>query len=241
MPLHLLSITITDFDLRKVIRKLTKINAAVNTLHRLALSPRRGWMVQRQLCLHGVPKAPRPSVKLNMADINPEWCTEEVPQSELQRKMSVLSDKSTNNCLVIAGNIHSECQLVAWVVANMEQLEVHGVELVPYVTCSKLHCFACFLWLRGFNDLSHLHPILPRIAFDASHGGLLPGWQPPSCEAMMQQALVQIMVGRLETEFQKHKRPGDQLVSWNSPSQSNEADGTRAGKLVYYRYTHIDH
>ncbi|KAJ7756997.1 hypothetical protein B0H16DRAFT_1885717 [Mycena metata] len=34
-----------NFDLRKVIRKLTKINAAVNTLHQLALSPRRGWMV----------------------------------------------------------------------------------------------------------------------------------------------------------------------------------------------------
>ncbi|KAJ7032736.1 hypothetical protein C8F04DRAFT_645242 [Mycena alexandri] len=117
--------------------------------------------------------------------------------------MSLMSKNLSSKAdgVTITSKVHSEVQLVAWVAQNLNRVAPE-VTLVPYVTCSKLHCFACFIWLQEFNHLNHT--TLPCLAFDGGHGGLQRGWLPPSLETA---DLLERMTSRLETEFlDKHAK-----------------------------------
>ncbi|KAJ7507253.1 hypothetical protein B0H11DRAFT_1970920 [Mycena galericulata] len=98
----------------------------------------------------------------------------------------------------VAGNsdmkIHSECQLVAWVAQNAATFDP-DIFLVPYMACSKLHCFACSVWLEVYNALDGTSP---KISYDGSRGGLKPGWAPPSLETNIQQEMIDKLVARFE-------------------------------------------
>ncbi|KAJ7716577.1 hypothetical protein DFH07DRAFT_353625 [Mycena maculata] len=109
----------------------------------------------------------------------------------------------------VEGKIHSECQLVAWMAGHM--VELPDVKVIPYVTCSKLHCFACYAWLQAYNKVAPA-----PISYDGSHGGLKPGWQPPSLQGTLQQELLQNLIPRLELEFKSAKHRKDASASSTS-------------------------
>jgi hypothetical protein len=126
---------------------------------------------------------------------------------------NVAGPESTNTTLKIRGKIHSECALMAWVCQNALKI-VPGISLIPYLTCSKLHCFACSLWMTAFNTLED--PVLPRIAFDGSHGGLKTGWRPPSMNSEDQGTIIQQLITALDTEFGKQKHLKESSASTTS-------------------------
>ncbi|KAJ7030050.1 hypothetical protein C8F04DRAFT_741365 [Mycena alexandri] len=186
------------FDFEKRLNKLLKVEAAILTLHGLAISARRNHIVEKTLRLHEVKIPGRQTTILNL-----DHFVKFLPEDPIQyAKMKSLMSKdllSTADGVTIKSKVHSEVQLVAWVAQNLNKVAPE-VTLMPYVTCSKLHCFACFIWLQEFNQLNHT--TLPCLAFDGCHGGLQRGWLPPSFETA---AVLEKMTSRLETEFlEKH-------------------------------------
>jgi hypothetical protein len=136
------------------------------------------------------------------------------PTSETIKAQMRVGVSSTEEDVTIISKVHSEVQLVAWVAQNLAP----EVTLVPYITCSKLHCFACFVWLEEFNNLHDL--TLPHVAFDGCHGGLQPGWLPPSLETVAMEQILGKMSSRLQNEFtfKSSEKPTTIIV----PSKSME-------------------
>ncbi|KAJ7610252.1 hypothetical protein DFH06DRAFT_1246230 [Mycena polygramma] len=106
--------------------------------------------------------------------------------------------KAGTTAIEMPTTVHPECQIVAWVVSNRSALPY--MQLIPYVTCSKLHCLACGLWLDCYNVLSPPH--LPKIFHDGSHSKLHPGWSPPALGAQYKKIL-ELMTTKIDQRFAK--------------------------------------
>ncbi|KAJ7707118.1 hypothetical protein B0H16DRAFT_1824407 [Mycena metata] len=189
------------FDFEKCLEKLLKVEAAILTLYGLAVSERRSEIVGKTLCLHEVEIPGRQATIIKLNNF-PQFLSDD--SNEYADIVNRMSDQLTPMAdgIAFSSKVHSEVQLVAWVAQNLNQVAPE-VNLVPYVTCSKLHCFACFLWLQEYNKLER--PTLPRLAFNGCHGGLQRGWLPPSWETAYEGEIAQQMTSRLQTEFEaKH-------------------------------------
>ncbi|KAJ7123063.1 hypothetical protein C8R44DRAFT_876254 [Mycena epipterygia] len=187
------------FDLDKLIEKLIKVEVALVTLYALAVSPRRSEFVERELVVHSIEVPNKSAIHVDVDAIEDWW----YPTS-MNRKEAI--EKMRNNLSVgekgvrLPTTIHSECQIVAWMAQNLNR-QFLTVRLIPYVTCSKLHCFGCYTWLSSFNKLRH--PRLPIICYDGSHGKLHPGWAPPSLGSSHDQKMRNLLIARVEDHFPK--------------------------------------
>ncbi|KAJ7508700.1 hypothetical protein B0H11DRAFT_39711 [Mycena galericulata] len=180
-------LAIEQFDLEKCIEEMLTLEKAGLTLHALAASSRRNWILTRELCVHGVPTPPEQPIHILPSDVSD--LAQRVDQMRISASLSPNADHS---------DVHCECQLVAWVAQNAAS----DITLIPYVKCSQLHCFACHIWLESYNRLGN--PVLPKVAYDGGHGGLKPGWRPPSLQAAAQRDMLDNLVSRIEEESLKH-------------------------------------
>ncbi|KAJ7459028.1 hypothetical protein B0H11DRAFT_2286428 [Mycena galericulata] len=182
------TLAIEQFDLEKCIEEMITLERASVTLYALAASSRRNWILTRDLCVHGVPtpdEQPTHILPSGVSDL-----TQRVGEMPISASSSINSDRS---------GVHCECQLVAWVAQNVAP----DITLIPYVKCSKLHCFACHIWLESYNRLGN--PVLPKVTYDGGYGGLKPGWRPPSLQATAQRHMLDNLVSRIEKEILIHK------------------------------------
>jgi hypothetical protein len=197
--------------LARFIEKLTKVDIAIDTLVSLALSPRRSYILEYDLQVHalatsssGIP------MTISLSDVQESWCRDgELPALLAQMKTRASGTSESDNTITVTSKIHSECDLVAWVASTVEELDI---KLIPYMSCSKPHCFACFIWLEAVNDTA-CFPALQRIAFDGCHGGLSPGWMPPRVNAAAHEQLMSTLCMRVDKEFRLRKHPKDSSAS----------------------------
>ncbi|KAJ7722503.1 hypothetical protein B0H16DRAFT_1473301 [Mycena metata] len=201
------------FNLRKWTEKVLKVPQAVATLYAWAGSERRNGVFQRVLRLHAVPLPLAPQIIIALADVPDDWIANSQSRAELLSKMRNSASGGGSEDLQIRGKLHSECVLVVWVAQNLQN-EYPCTQIFPYVTCSKLHCLFCSLWLRGFNTLQN--PVLPKVAFDGSHGGVNPGWLPPSLGAKAQATIFRYLTDNIQKEFRKRKHAKDLSASSTS-------------------------
>ncbi|KAJ7910662.1 hypothetical protein B0H13DRAFT_2485998 [Mycena leptocephala] len=205
-----------SFNFEKCLDKMLKVESAVLTLYDLAVSPRRSHIVQNALMIHPVPLPIKKTTTISFSTLKDHFpLNSDIEQ--IKKEMCDAGTSSSGEEISILSTVHSECQLVAWVVQNLGDV-ASEVSMVPYVTCSKRHCFACFLWLQEFNRLSD--PTLPHLAFDNSYGGLQPGWLPPSLKPSMQETILNKISSRLEEEFDKQKYRKESSASTTKRSRS---------------------
>ncbi|KAJ7750337.1 hypothetical protein B0H16DRAFT_1550365 [Mycena metata] len=195
------------FDLAKWVSKLLKIPSAVAHLYGWAVSTRRNFIVKLDLHIEAIPTTESPVITIPLQDVPAAWCPSGGTMNDVLDPMKKEASSSTDKTLRIKSKVHSECAVVAWVA---EHADAH-IRVMPYVTCSKLHCLACWLWLEKFNDVKH--PRLPAVVFDGSHGGLKAGWRPPALDDRYQLDLLTAMMTAAEAEFNTAKRTQDGSVS----------------------------
>ncbi|KAJ7143261.1 hypothetical protein C8R46DRAFT_1360675 [Mycena filopes] len=172
-------------DLDRVMRKFLRVEAALTSLIQLAVSSRRGHIVQDQLVVHSVPLPERSTINIPLgSDLPADLQEAETPMVSIQAKA------------------HSEVELVAWL-ATHHQAQFPTVKLFPYVTCSELHYPACYLWLSEFSALTS-NPTFPSLGFNGSHGPLQPGWVPPTLDTPEGRQILTQMASRLGSEHQRH-------------------------------------
>ncbi|KAJ7126822.1 hypothetical protein C8R44DRAFT_873945 [Mycena epipterygia] len=216
------------FPMSFCLDKMLKVESAVLTLHDLAVSPRRGHIVQHNLKIHPVPLPARTTTTISFSNLK-DYLPVNSDLEEFTKEMRDAGTSSTPEDVSVHSKVHPECQLVAWVAQNPSEVASEPVSVVPYVTCSKRHCFACFVWLQEFNRLGD--PTLPHLAFDGCHGGLRPGWLPPSLEPSMQETMLSKISSRLDEEFDKHKHHKESSASTTSSDKPRTAlpDSGRGG------------
>jgi hypothetical protein len=91
-------------------------------------------------------------IRLDLNAIQNEWFPS-MPREEVIEKTQKNMSAGEGGWQ-LSTTVLSECQLVAWIAQNFNQ-QFPAVQLIPYVTCSKLHCFGCYTWLSSFNSLAH--------------------------------------------------------------------------------------
>jgi hypothetical protein len=206
-------------DLSKFIKQLFKIDAAGRILYKLAASPRRNWIVGIKLRVHQVPTPPKKPIHVNPDDTKKEWCpsTHDLPQ--IIEKMRKSADSpSTNGSFSIASEVHSECQLVAWIAQNVNTV-APDVKLIPYVTCSKLHCFACYIWFESFNNIGD--PSLPHVFYDGARGGLAA----TLVTRRFQQQMLRNLIARIADEFLKRTPADEPQLATGKPASFSQVPG----------------
>ncbi|KAJ7497129.1 hypothetical protein FB451DRAFT_218515 [Mycena latifolia] len=221
-----------SFNFEKCLDKMLKVESAVLTLHDLAVSPRRGYIVQRNLKTRPVP-LPTRTTTISFSTLK-DYFPANSDLEEIKKEMRDAGTSSTPEDVSVHSTVHSECQLVAWVSQNLGEV-ASEVSMVPYVTCSKLHCFACFVWLQEFNHLGD--PTLPHLAFDGCHGGLQPGWLPPSLKPNMQEKILNKISSRLDEEFDKHqhhKESSPSTTSSDKPKTSRHQTQAEVASVESY-------
>ncbi|KAJ7198585.1 hypothetical protein GGX14DRAFT_666122 [Mycena pura] len=196
-----------QFDVEKFVAKITKVHAAIWTLYGLAVSPRRREFVERELVVHFIPLPEKSTIDIDVRSIPNSWSED--------RELAIQNMRSGNICVGhsdvrLRTTVHSECHIVAWLAQNLIP-DFADLTVIPYVTCSKLHCFGCFTWLSAFKKLHH--PGLPTIYYDGSRGKLYPGWTPPSLGATYDQKIRNTLIWETEEQFRK-------------PSHSNEGSAS---------------
>jgi hypothetical protein len=163
---------IPELDLEKVIKKIIKIEEALVALYVLAISPRMHDWVRRDVAVHSVSIPDKATIDVDVNAVEDWWYSSSMNRDEVIDKMKGIMDidtKGTHLHLMI----HPQCQLVAWA-ANNFRSRFPAARLIPYVTCSRPHCYGCYAWLTAFNELDH--STLPLIYFDGrTHGKLHPG------------------------------------------------------------------
>ncbi|KAJ7461009.1 hypothetical protein B0H11DRAFT_1923816 [Mycena galericulata] len=220
------------FDLKKSISKAVKVEAAALTLCRFAISPHRRWIAGLDLHVESVRIPPKRSIRIQLDDLD-TWRPAAVNIEAYQSDLCKQAASSTNQEIFVTSKTHSECELVARVVDNNDILA--GLPLIPYVCCSKLHCFSCYLWLEGFNqDRSR------KVAHDGSHGGVKPGWLPPSLEGPNHHRILTEMRERLEElRTHTHEKKASALSTSSDPATSMSHPNTTTGEQLVAREIHI--
>ncbi|KAJ7750229.1 hypothetical protein B0H16DRAFT_1887845 [Mycena metata] len=201
------------FDVEKWIGKILKLPNAVTTLYAFALSKRRNWVLLPRLKLVSVPQSIPPEITIDPEQVRSQLALDEFPEI-LDKLTCAAASVSDNGILHFTSCIHSECAVVALVARSLKDSDPSFV-IFPYVSCSKLHCMACFFWLQAYNTLGVEE--LPEIAFDGPHGELHLGWRPPALEAPEdQQALLQELIAVLDLELVKRKHQKKGIVTTRS-------------------------
>ncbi|KAJ7695969.1 hypothetical protein B0H17DRAFT_1054393 [Mycena rosella] len=183
------------FNLKETIEKAVKVQAAALTLNRFAVSPHRGWITGLDLRVQPVPLPATTSIDVQLDEFD-SWCPPTIVLGEFHSDLRKRAATSTNETITINSNIHSECELVARVIDNTTTGVLAGFDLIHYVCCSKLHCHFCHLWLENLNKVRDTN-----VAFDGSHGGVKPGWLPPTWETPLYGQTLAGMRSQLEQEL----------------------------------------
>ncbi|KAJ7682509.1 hypothetical protein DFH06DRAFT_1161367 [Mycena polygramma] len=186
----------------KCLDKAVKIQLAGWTLVSLALSPTRGWITDLPLEVVQIPIPASSQIRIPM-DAFDAWVPSAEKRTEFQQNLRSVSSNTTETEegeVVITTEVHPECELVARVVDNDTMLD--DVELVRYVASAKLHCFCCYSWFKALN-VFHVTRCATPVAFDGSHGGITPGWLPPSLEAPFEK-VVSLVQRSLEDELHRY-------------------------------------
>ncbi|KAJ7225923.1 hypothetical protein GGX14DRAFT_386635 [Mycena pura] len=214
------------FDVEKSVAKITKVDTALLTLYALAVSPRRGEFVKKQLTVHYIAIPKRSTIDIDVRSIPNSWSEDRELAIQKMQDGSICVDDSV---VRLHTKVHSECHIVAWLAQNLTQTpRLADLILIPYVTCSKLHCFGCFTWLSAFNELCH--PGLPTICFDGTHGKLHPGWTPPSLDTF-DQRMRNSLVMKMEVQFPKTHYDEESASSTTSGSQPIQRPRSEMDKL----------
>ncbi|KAJ6584822.1 hypothetical protein B0H19DRAFT_1227446 [Mycena capillaripes] len=186
-----------QLDLDKVIKKIIKIEEALVTLYALAVSPRMHDWVRRVVTVHSIPIPDKATIDVDVNAVEDWWYPRSMNRDEVIDKMKRNMDVDTKG-VHLDLTIHPQCQLVAWAAKNFRS-RFPAARLIPYVTCSRSHCYGCYAWLTVFNGLDH--STLPSIYFDGrTHGKLHPGWAPPSLGSYDQQML-KFLRAKVEWQF----------------------------------------
>ncbi|KAJ6503235.1 hypothetical protein C8R47DRAFT_1192878 [Mycena vitilis] len=173
------------FDVDKSIRKTIKINTAVISLVNLARSPKRGWVLERDLEVQSVDLPELLTLQIPVKDFAP-FLPSNLTKGEFYSKLLERQWKEEEEDEVpvsVTRKTHSECQLAAAVFDN-EALP-GGPPVIPYISCSKLHCVFCHSWLGLFNQTGKA-----MLGFDGTHGSIRRGWHPPTLQDLAQHAAV---------------------------------------------------
>ncbi|KAJ7476118.1 hypothetical protein FB451DRAFT_1557904 [Mycena latifolia] len=210
------------FDIEKSIVKIIKVEAALVTLYALAISPRRSEFVEKNIIVHSITVPAKSAIHVDVHAIEDWWYPDSMNREEVIEKMRSnmsVGDKGVR----LPTTIHSECQIVAWMAQNLNT-QFPAVTLIPYVTCSKLHCFGCYIWLSSFNKLGHSS--LPIICYDGGHGKLHPGWVPPSLGSSYDQQMRSLLIAQVEDNFPKptHSKEGSASTTITDPQTHESAE-----------------
>ncbi|KAJ7651653.1 hypothetical protein DFH06DRAFT_1331604 [Mycena polygramma] len=173
------------FDIHKGIKKTIKINAAVISLVNLARSPKRGWVLERDLEVQSVGLPEHSTLQIPVKDFEP-FLPPNLTKSEFYSKLLERQWKEEEGDEVpvsIPRKVHSECQLAAAIFDN--KVSLGGPPVIPYISCSKLHCVFCHSWLGLFNKTAQA-----TLGFDGTHGTIRRGWHPPTLQNSAQHAAV---------------------------------------------------
>ncbi|KAJ7928737.1 hypothetical protein B0H13DRAFT_976070 [Mycena leptocephala] len=198
-----------QLDLEKVIKKIIKIEEALVTLYVLAVSPRMHDWVRRDVAVHSVPIPDKATIDVDVNAVEDWWYSSSMNRDEVIDKMKGIMDIDTTG-VHLHLMIHPQCQLVAWAANNFHS-RFPAARLIPYVTCSRPHCYDCYAWLTAFNELDH--STLPLIYFDGkTHGKLHPGWAPPSLGSY-DQRMLKFLIAKVEWQFRYSALFNDGSVS----------------------------
>ncbi|KAJ7150313.1 hypothetical protein C8R46DRAFT_1305967 [Mycena filopes] len=162
------------FNFTQSLAKALKLEDAALTLAQFALSPKRGHLTNLALKVTHIPLPESlPDLRVNI-DAFADWDPASAPKRTEVRQRLHIERAVEDEMIKITPKIHPECELVARLVENDDLLD--GATLIPYICCSKLHCYFCYSWIKAFN----LQLPTTRISFDGSHGGVKSGWLPPA-------------------------------------------------------------
>jgi hypothetical protein len=194
--------------------KIIKVEVALIVFYALAVSPRRSDFIRRKIVIHLIEVPERPAIVIDVNSIQDSWLPTTMKRPDAMKKMkNMMSDGK------LCTTVHSECQIVAWISENLKHLP--EVKLIPYVTCSKLHCLGCYTWLSSFNELNH--PNLPSICCDGSHGKLQPGWVPPPLGPSYVQPMFSLLVAKVDAYFLKSAHSKEASASTMSDPQTRDS------------------
>lgn len=200
--------------MKKSIEKAVKVEAAALTLGELAVSPNRGWIAALDIDVQCIPLPPKHHIYLQLDDFT-VWCPPAANLKHFLQDLRKDAAPSTDTEIAVMTKVRSECELVARVADNTTILA--DAQLIPYVCYSKLHCFSCYLWLEIFNREHST-----KVSFDGSHGGVKPGWWPPTLGAPDHDRILLQMQERLEDEItvQTHGKQASASSTSSDPSSS---------------------
>ncbi|KAJ7156072.1 hypothetical protein C8R43DRAFT_999151 [Mycena crocata] len=205
------TVSFSAFDVQKSVKKILKVEVAYAALCALAVSPRRNEFIERKLIVHYVETPKALPIEVHVDAIQDGWYPHSMTKEEAMQKMLKMMHKGK-----VTTTVHSEVQLVAWM-AQHAQIDFPEMAVIPYVTCSKLHCFACYIWFGCFAKLQ-VHG-LPSIHHDGSDGKLHPGWVPPLMGIPYQQQMNNLFVDEIENYFpkQSHSKEGSASTTATDP------------------------
>jgi hypothetical protein len=168
-------------NFEKAVGKALKVETAVLTLSRLAISPHCG-IVQKDLLVQDIPLGSKTSITIELEDI----CAF---HAQLHRSAA----SSTPHNIAIESKIHPECAIAA----NLMGGPSIDINIVPCAACSKVNCFSCHLWLKAFNARS-----ATNVAFAGTHGGLKTGWLPPTLGPAFHEPVLRDIREKLQDRFE---------------------------------------
>ncbi|KAF8214061.1 hypothetical protein K438DRAFT_1802805 [Mycena galopus ATCC 62051] len=204
------------FDLGKGIKKAVKVQAAIITLADLARSPNRGWIVNRDIQVYSVPLPKDATVQVPFKAFRTLCPT----ANELYSQLTTLpwkEEESDETPIKITRKIHSECQLA--VVLFEDKALLDGAPLIPYMSCSKQHCYFCYQWMHAVNNTG-----TRLLGFDGTHGTVYRGWHPPTLQDPAQQRAV---IERLKFDatrlIRTHSSRHEKETSCSSTSSNSTA------------------
>ncbi|KAJ6490291.1 hypothetical protein C8R47DRAFT_1215154 [Mycena vitilis] len=209
--------TALGFAFTKSLDKAVKLEAAVMTLIQLPRSPTRGDLTDRSLKVINVPLPAHDGFEIGI-DAFVDWAPEGADKrSKFEAGLRQMCGGRTDSNIKVSPKIHSECELVARVTGNPELLD--GCTLLPYISCSKLHCWFCHQWFTAFNVQS-----TSRVAFDGSHGGVKTGWQAPTLTTPLHEQVCKIVQQAIDDELFKASHPKSESASTTSSEKTVNKD-----------------
>lgn len=199
---------------------MTKVDEAVFTLCRLAVSPSRQSITELDLQIHEIPTPEKQKIEVPLKEFL--VYAGKIPAEQFYSKLRAGKQTATPaSDIVIHQKTHSECELVARLMGT--DATIPG--LIPYVACSKLHCLPCHLWLGNFSEKVRL------VGFGGSHGGVKPGWMPPVFPTGNFDSIPLKMVKQLNSILaDSQHRKEDSASSTSDPATSFSRPFTNASK-----------
>jgi hypothetical protein len=178
-------------NFEKAVGKALKVETAVLTLSRLAISPHCG-IVQKDLLVQDIPLDSKTSITIELENFS-AWYPKPEDICAFHAQLHRSAASSTPHNIAIESKIHPECAIAA----NLMGGPSIDINIVPCAACSKVNCFSCHLWLKAFNARS-----ATNVAFAGTHGGLKTGWLPPTLGPAFHEPVLRDIREKLQDRFE---------------------------------------